>query len=61
MRSLDDPLVHHPAVLDQWVRRNADLQLHVADRITALAAEDTEPTCPVHELTAELRRQLLGR
>jgi uncharacterized membrane protein len=34
---MDAHAVHHPVVLEQWAKRNADLQLHVADRITAFA------------------------
>src|SRR3954470_16285553 len=35
--TLDTHVMHHPAVLDQWTKRNADLQLRVADKITAFA------------------------
>jgi len=34
---LQDALRHHPVVLDQQARRAADLQLRIADRITAFA------------------------
>ena len=37
MTKLDLQVVHHPAVHDQWAKRNADLQLPIADRITAFA------------------------
>jgi uncharacterized membrane protein len=37
MRKLDISAVHHPAVIDQFNRRAADLQLRVADHITAFA------------------------
>ena len=37
MTSLDQHLVHHPAVLEEWNKRNADFQLRIADRITAFA------------------------
>ncbi|MCU1617522.1 MAG: hypothetical protein JWO98_5062 [Frankiales bacterium] len=37
MTKLDLQAPHHPAVLDQWAQRNADLQLRIADRITAFA------------------------
>src|SRR3954454_8048552 len=37
MTKLDTRVMHHPAVLDQWTKRNADLQLRVADKITAFA------------------------
>ncbi len=37
MRKLDISTVHHPAVIDQFNRRAADLQLRVADHITAFA------------------------
>ncbi len=30
-------LVHHPAVLEEWDKRNADFELRIADRITAFA------------------------
>jgi uncharacterized membrane protein len=30
-------LVHHPAVVDEAIRRNASVQLRIADRITAFA------------------------
>jgi uncharacterized membrane protein len=35
--TLDTHVMHHPAVLDQWTKRNADIQLRVADKITAFA------------------------
>ena len=37
MTKLDLHLVHHPAVLEEWNKRNADFQLRIADRITAFA------------------------
>ncbi|MGW0043084.1 DUF1003 domain-containing protein [Rhodococcus sp. NPDC003348] len=37
MRRLDPNVVHHPAVVDQFEKRAADLQLRIADRITAFA------------------------
>ena len=37
MTKLDLHLVHHPAVLAEWNKRNADFQLRIADRITAFA------------------------
>jgi uncharacterized membrane protein len=37
MTKLDPQVMHHPAVVDQWTKRNADLQLRVADKITAFA------------------------
>jgi uncharacterized membrane protein len=37
MTRLDAHARHHPAVLEQWAKRNADRQLHVADQITAFA------------------------
>jgi uncharacterized membrane protein len=37
MTRLDARVVHHPAVLEQWTKRNADRQLRVADKITAFA------------------------
>src|SRR4051812_24824844 len=37
MTRLDPQVVHHPAVVDQWTKRNADFQLRVADNITAFA------------------------
>jgi uncharacterized membrane protein len=29
--------LHHPAVLDEWSKRRADIQLRLADQITAFA------------------------
>ena len=37
MRRLDPNVMHHPAVVDQFEKRAADLQLRIADRITAFA------------------------
>ena len=37
MTKLDLQVAHHPAVVDQWTKRNADLQLRVADKITGFA------------------------
>jgi uncharacterized membrane protein len=37
MTKLDTRVVHHPAVLDQWTKRNTDIQLRIADKITAFA------------------------
>src|SRR3954470_16609202 len=37
MTKLDTRVTHHPAVLGQWTKRNADIQLRVADTITAFA------------------------
>lgn len=37
MTKLDTGVMHHPAVLHQWTKRNADIQLRVADKITAFA------------------------
>ena len=37
MTKVDLHRVHHPAVVAEWNKRNADLQLRVADRITAFA------------------------
>jgi len=37
MTKLDPHLMHHPAVLEEWNKRNADVQLRIADRITAFA------------------------
>ena len=37
MTKIDPKVVHHPAVADQWAKRNADLQLRIADKITAFA------------------------
>jgi uncharacterized membrane protein len=37
MPRLDPSVLHHPAVVEQWARRNADVQLRVADKITAFA------------------------
>ena len=37
MPRLDPQVLHHPAVVEQWTKRNADLQLRVADKITAFA------------------------
>jgi uncharacterized membrane protein len=37
MARFDPHVLHHPAVLEQWSKRNADRQLHLADQITAFA------------------------
>jgi uncharacterized membrane protein len=34
---LDPNVLHHPAVIEQFNKRAADVQLHVADQITAFA------------------------
>src|SRR5262245_55648948 len=37
MPKLDPNVVHHPAVLEQFEKRTADIQLRIADKITAFA------------------------
>src|SRR4051794_25561031 len=37
MSKLDPNVLHHPAVVDQFNKRAADVQLRVADKITAFA------------------------
>jgi uncharacterized membrane protein len=37
MTELDRQAAHHPAVLDQWVKRQEDAQLRIADKITSFA------------------------
>jgi uncharacterized membrane protein len=37
MPKLDPAVLHHPAVVDQFNKRAADVQLRIADRITAFA------------------------
>ena len=37
MAKLDLTVVHHPAVIEQFNRRAADVQLRIADKITAFA------------------------
>jgi uncharacterized membrane protein len=37
MIGLDPRVLHHPAVVEQWAKRNADIQLRIADKITAFA------------------------
>ncbi len=37
MTKLNMQVVHHPAVVEQWTKRNADFQLRIADKITAFA------------------------
>src|SRR3954447_2166300 len=37
MTRLDPQVLHHPAVVEQWTKRNADFQLRIADKITAFA------------------------
>jgi uncharacterized membrane protein len=37
MTEVEPQVVHHPAVVDQWAKRNADVQLRIADKITAFA------------------------
>lgn len=34
---LDTHVSHHPAVIEQWEKRRADVQLHIADQVTAFA------------------------
>ena len=34
---LDPNVIHHPAVIEQFNKRAADVQLHIADQITAFA------------------------
>src|SRR3954463_8729417 len=37
MTKLDAPVTHHPVVLEQIAKRQADVQLRVADKITGFA------------------------
>ena len=37
MPKLDPTVLHHPAVVEQFNKRAADVQLRIADRITAFA------------------------
>jgi len=37
MQKLDMKVAHHPAVLQQFEQRTADIQLRIADKITAFA------------------------
>src|SRR5215468_3791904 len=37
MPRLDPDVLHHPAVVEQFERRAADVQLRIADKITAFA------------------------
>jgi len=37
MPTLDTSVTHHPAVLEQFERRASDVQLRIADKITAFA------------------------
>jgi uncharacterized membrane protein len=37
MINLDTHDRHHPVVLEQWAKRNADVELRIADKITAFA------------------------
>jgi len=37
MIRLDTRVEHHPAVLEQWEKRREDVQLRIADQITAFA------------------------
>src|SRR3954453_13761509 len=37
MTRLDPQVLHHPAVVEQWTKRNADFQLRIADKITSFA------------------------
>src|SRR4051794_23932771 len=37
MTRVDAHAPHHPVVLDQWAKRNADVELRIADKITAFA------------------------
>ncbi|GAA4483423.1 DUF1003 domain-containing protein [Rhodococcus olei] len=37
MRRLDPNVLHHPAVVDQFEKRAANLQLRIADKITTFA------------------------
>jgi len=37
MTKVDTHVPHHPVVLEQWAKRNADIELRIADKITAFA------------------------
>jgi uncharacterized membrane protein len=37
MMELDTHVPHHPVVLEQWAKRHADIELRIADTITAFA------------------------
>jgi uncharacterized membrane protein len=37
MHKLNPNVLHHPTVLEQWAKRRANLQLRIADDITAFA------------------------
>jgi uncharacterized membrane protein len=37
MTEVDTHVPHHPVVLEQWAKRNADIELRIADKITAFA------------------------
>jgi uncharacterized membrane protein len=37
MAKLDPNVVHHPAVIEQFEKRTSDVQLRIADKITAFA------------------------
>ena len=37
MTKVDTHVPHHPVVLQQWAKRNADIELRIADKITAFA------------------------
>jgi uncharacterized membrane protein len=37
MTKLEPHLRHHPVVVDQWAKRNAHIELRIADKITAFA------------------------
>src|SRR3954471_19092109 len=37
MTKLDTRVTHHPVVLEQFAKRQADIQLRVADKITSFA------------------------
>jgi uncharacterized membrane protein len=37
VRPLDPNILHHPAVVRQWEKRRGDVQLRIADKITAFA------------------------
>jgi len=37
MTKVDTHVPHHPVVSEQWAKRNADIELRIADKITAFA------------------------
>jgi hypothetical protein len=51
-------VVHHPVVVEYAARRAADVQLRIADAITAFAG--SMPFVYIHVLTTEIHEHVVG-